>query len=320
MERILHSSLSSCRCARAIGGFNEDSGHLNTNEMYDPATNTWTNKTPMPTRRKEFGIAVWQDKIYVIGGVTINSITTAINEVYDPLTDSWENKAPIPTPRQSLSASVVLDRVYLIGGSNSTGYIFNMTEIYDPEADSWTIGQSANYSFHIHGSAVFEHKIYILGGEFGGTNIRRYNQIYDPVNNSWSQGADMLQSVCNLGVGVTLGVMAPKRIYCIGGSIGALERTNITQVYDPQYDIWTLGTPMPTVRYQLAVAVVYDAIYAIGGFDPDYNASTTNEQYFPIGYIPEFPSFFVLPLFMIATLLVIIIFKRKHKLISTRYS
>ena len=51
----------------AIGG-SDNSGYLDTNEMYDPKTDTWTTMKPMPTPRCDFGITVYQGKIYVIGG------------------------------------------------------------------------------------------------------------------------------------------------------------------------------------------------------------------------------------------------------------
>jgi N-acetylneuraminic acid mutarotase len=50
----------------AIGG--NIGGFLDTNEEYDPATNIWTFKAPMPTPRSHFGIAAYQNKIYCIGG------------------------------------------------------------------------------------------------------------------------------------------------------------------------------------------------------------------------------------------------------------
>src|SRR4030042_4750905 len=45
-------------------------GIVATNEEYNPATNTWVFKTPMPTPRMDFGIAVYTNKIYCIGGET----------------------------------------------------------------------------------------------------------------------------------------------------------------------------------------------------------------------------------------------------------
>lgn len=41
---------------------------LNVNEVYDPATDTWSTATPMPTSRAGFGMVALGDKIYTIGG------------------------------------------------------------------------------------------------------------------------------------------------------------------------------------------------------------------------------------------------------------
>ena len=43
---------------------------VNTNEQYDPSTNSWTFKAPMPTLRDSFAIAIYKDNIYCIGGRT----------------------------------------------------------------------------------------------------------------------------------------------------------------------------------------------------------------------------------------------------------
>jgi N-acetylneuraminic acid mutarotase len=102
----------------AIGGITNiperKSGHIttttNVNEAYDPVNNVWLEKAPMPAPHwlDSYGIAVWQNKIYCIGGPA--------NNVYDPATDTWEAKTPMPTSRQWLTASVVGDEIYMVGG------------------------------------------------------------------------------------------------------------------------------------------------------------------------------------------------------------
>jgi hypothetical protein len=74
-----------------------------------------------------------------------------------------------------------------------------------------------------------------------------------------------------------------------------------------------LAAPMLSDRVDLAVALVNDQIYAIEG-TTNYTSAfqvdvATNEQYTPIGYgtIPEFPTWIILFLFMIATLITITI-------------
>lgn len=42
---------------------------LNTVEMYDPETDTWTSKHPMPTARAGSRSIVFGGKVYVIGGI-----------------------------------------------------------------------------------------------------------------------------------------------------------------------------------------------------------------------------------------------------------
>ena len=52
----------------AIGGFygtDRFSAALNVNEEYNPATNTWTNKTSMPTARWGSAFFVYENKIHI---------------------------------------------------------------------------------------------------------------------------------------------------------------------------------------------------------------------------------------------------------------
>jgi len=134
---------------------------LNTTEEYDPLSDTWTFKAFMPTPRCSFGVAVYQNKIYCIGGKASDGVT-GVNEVYDPATDTWETKTPMPTPRMTLQANVVDGKIYLIGGKAGYTTSLNMTEVYDPETDTWTTKTSAPYRITSGASAVADNKIYFL--------------------------------------------------------------------------------------------------------------------------------------------------------------
>lgn len=52
----------------AIGGESELQNTLNSVEVYDPATNDWTQGPAMNIRRKDAGVVVHEDKIYAICG------------------------------------------------------------------------------------------------------------------------------------------------------------------------------------------------------------------------------------------------------------
>ncbi len=268
-----------------------------TNEEYDPAALTWATKQPVPTPRSSFAIAVHQNKIHVVGGnvgydiSTDSPILCSFNEVYDPLTDTWESKESMPTNRSQLCANVVNGKIYLIGGRTGGQYsTVDLNEVYDPDTDSWTTKAPIPYPVVQYASAVVDGKIYIMGGqnEFANPMNLDLVQIYDPSTDTWSFGAPMKTVVWQAAAGATTGVWAPKRIYVFGGlPERSLYGTNTVQIYNPETDSWTLAASMPTPRYNLAVGVVNDTLYALGGasfVNFQGTAYAVNELYIPFGY------------------------------------
>ena len=105
---------------------------LTTVEEYDPATDTWTTKSPMPTGRTYFSTSVVNGKIYAIGGVSAgNTDHVSSVEEYDPATDTWTRKADIPTARSGLTTSAVNGKIYAIGGWVGSYIAISTVEEYD---------------------------------------------------------------------------------------------------------------------------------------------------------------------------------------------
>ena len=251
-----------------------------TNDEYDPTTNMWTQKSPMPTKRSDFAVAVYKNKIYIIGGKKSNGLTGA-NEAYNPRTDSWETKKEMPTPRCYLEANMVENKIYLIAGYNTTyDSIPDFNEVYSPETDTWTTKAPMPIPKYAYASTVLDNKIYFFAGAPGESNI---NQIYNPETDSWSEGMRLPTFCRSISAVATSGTWAPKRIYVIGGSEGFAYAVNLNRIYDPQTDEWSSGAPMKTSRYSLSVAVVKDFLYAIGGWD-GLVPVMANEQYVPAGH------------------------------------
>jgi N-acetylneuraminic acid mutarotase len=274
-----------------IGGLNGDGLPLNTNEEYNPQTDMWASMTPMPTPRSGFAIAVYDGKIYVIGGSVGNGFV-GNNEVYDPVNNTWEPKASMPTPRADLSASVVNDKIYLIGGKkySSADPFFNETslnEVYDPIKDSWSLSKPIPTAVSGYASVVVDTKIYIIGGALrsiplGDGPSTAANQMFDTQKGNWSLATN-LPNVNSYGAAaVTEGIMAPSRIYRVGGYYGGLL-SGLTQAFSFENNSWNTVDTMPTSRAYLGIAVVNDVLYCIGGFDGT-NWLNVNEEYKPVGY------------------------------------
>ena len=278
----------------AIGG-DGATGFSSANEEYDPATNTWTFKAPMPTPRSAFGVAVYGDKIYCIGGYTYGGFANssvpavAINEVYDPASDTWAKMAPMPTPRLNLRANVVDGKIYLIGGIPNPDVGRTLNEVYDPASNSWIVKAPNPTGVDSYASAVVGSKIFVIKSGL--------TQIYDAESDSWSTGvAPPVNSVLASAATVAANDSS-LQIYLFGGNaVGKYWMLNnqgfTTQVYDPATGNWTLGTTMPTGRYDANAAAINDKIFLIGGYSygapgpgPSLNRpiiySTANEQYTP---------------------------------------
>ena len=259
----------------AIGG--------SSNYMYDPATDTWTQKTPMPNPTMFFGIAAYQNRIYVFGGRGDNG-TYAFNQVYYPSNNSWDIKSSMPLAASDLDANVLGQNIYVVWNSENL--------VYDTLNDSWTNASAMPHPVSAYASTVFQNKIYFFGGVLGRPIYCNYTQIYNPTTDAWvlsapipTKSQDEQENIAISAVS-TSGALSLRRIYVLGGwSVeGVLSGSNLNRVYNPENDSWTLGAPMPTGRVGVALAVVNDAIFAIGG-NPLYISSTSaNEQYFPLGY------------------------------------
>ncbi len=62
---------------------------------------TWQQLASMPTARQELASAVLNGKIYVIGGLNADGISTNTVEVYNPATNTWTSAQPLPLANRS---------------------------------------------------------------------------------------------------------------------------------------------------------------------------------------------------------------------------
>ena len=97
-----------------VGGLVRAGAAVNKVFMYDPATNTWTQKADLPQPRGAQGVAVYGGKIYAVGGLGYPDKNDLY--VYDPAGNTWATKAPMPTARDHLIFKVIGSKLYAIGG------------------------------------------------------------------------------------------------------------------------------------------------------------------------------------------------------------
>lgn len=173
----------------AIGGRNgsapRSGAPLNNNEVYDPAHDTWTVATPMPTPRMDVVSTTHNGKIYVVGGYNQVLCGGACNrlEIYDPATDTWTVGAPMPTPRSSLTVAVFGNTLYAIAGATNNFRLTGINEAYDIDKGTWAEAPrkptpTAETFAVRHGDEIF-----IIGGGYFGVG---FSPVPGAVNESFS--------------------------------------------------------------------------------------------------------------------------------------
>jgi N-acetylneuraminic acid mutarotase len=105
--------------------------------VYDPATNRWTEKAPMPHAVSSAAGARLLGRFYVLGG-SANGRGRDYAQAYDPVTNTWSLKTPLPTFRTALAAANFVNpngqqRIVAVGGFGGAGARFlKSTDVYTP--------------------------------------------------------------------------------------------------------------------------------------------------------------------------------------------
>ncbi len=189
-----------------VGGVNiVNNTFLRTNvlEVYDPITDTWATKVPMPTARAYPTAEAIDGKLYVIGGDNNNVIYGTL-EVYDPATNTWATKTPMPTPRTSLVSGVIGGRLYAVGGvptqSGASETVIN--ESYDPATNIWRAEDPLPTARWGAAAEVINDTLYVVGGATGrGQGIPlAANEAFSPrlvrvLSNSAAPGSNVVLPV-----------------------------------------------------------------------------------------------------------------------------
>ena len=153
---------------------------VNTNQVYDPVTNTWANRSPMPTTRNHAFSGVVNGKIYVIGGrigaahVTHSSNVDVVEE-YDPVKDTWGGvKARMPTARSGGSWGTFDGKIYVAGGEHQSDRYFatfRAFEAYDPANNRWLVLPSTPSARHGAAGAFIGNKFHMISGKPEGGGL-----------------------------------------------------------------------------------------------------------------------------------------------------
>ena len=147
---------------------------VGTVEEYDPATNQWQSRTPMPTARNHFFADAVKGKIYAIDGrigtvFVTKSDTIDLVEAYDPATDRWAYAGRAPTTRGDVTGEEHNGLLYIAGGEFQDAerkMTFWAVEVFNPATGGWSTLPHMQVARHGVAAAFIGDKLHVMGGGF----------------------------------------------------------------------------------------------------------------------------------------------------------
>lgn len=247
----------------AVGGFDAAGAPVATVEVYDPSTNSWTQRASLPAPLHHLNVAAVGDRLYVVGalsGANFTAVGTTL--AYDPAADRWTAFTPMPsgTERGASGVAIVGTRIYVAGGLRGSS-VAEMSA-YDTTSDAWEALPAMTVARDHLAAASKDGRVYAIAGRDNGA-LRAALEVFDPQTSTWSTGASILTARGGCAAAELSG-----RLVVMGGEGNDDDPDGIfrqTEAYDPDGDRWTTLSPMRTGRHGIGAAVVNGAIHVPGG-------------------------------------------------------
>jgi hypothetical protein len=235
------------------GGTVDGTNAVNTVDIYNANTNTWT-ETTLDVPRDMNSYATKSagrigSKIFIPGGGNNNAVVYNNIDVYDTDTGEWTmNFATLGEPR-SLIATAYSERYIFFAsgfdGTNCSGYV----DLYDSHENVWydyVLSEARNHC----NSVYVNNKFYVIGGKNNSGTIVNTIDVLDTIDLSWS--------VMTLAVAKryhNTEVIGDK-IYVVGGD----PSSNLIEIYDTITDNWTYST-LSSAKNQVTSAVTNNILF-----------------------------------------------------------
>lgn len=232
---------------------------LQSAELFDPATATWTVTAPMRSARYMHRLTLLADgRVLATGGFSAPGRQA---EIFDPAAGTWTLTTPMRRHHAVHTATLLRDgRVLVSGGHGGYDGCQNTTaaaEIYDPTTDVWVSVASMRARRGSHTASLLKDgRVLVAGGATSACceGATAAAEIYDPRADRWTYAESMRQPRW----GHTANVLSDGSVLVVGGCcLGANTARSATgdvrpsapEVYDPETNAWTTTGPMETDRY-----------------------------------------------------------------------
>jgi Tol biopolymer transport system component len=192
-------------------GCGASSDMLDTAQIYDPATGSFSVTGSMGATRADHAAALLADgRVLIAGGISTDATEghagiilaatgcscLASAEVYDPAQGTFSATGSMDNARDDFTATLLLDgRVLVLGGGGEGSAPRRAAELYDPSTGTFSRTGSTDRPRWLHtATRLLDGRVLIAGGRTAGDATMASVEVYDPSAGTFSNVGSLAES------------------------------------------------------------------------------------------------------------------------------
>lgn len=240
-------------------------------QVYDPASNTWTDLGVLPFEMHHFQPVEFNGSIYIIGSFSCcypDETTNPEIYRYNIALSQWVMEGVMPANRLRGSAGTVVhnNKIYLVGGNTRghNGGAVPWFDEYDPLTGNWKVLDDAPNARDHFMAVMVDNKLVATAGRqsarSAGNNVPG-TDIYDFETESWTSG-----TIIPTPRSGAMTVSFNSRIFVIGGeSLALVDSHKTAEALNLTTGSWDSIPEMLIPRHSGGAGVIGDNLHVVAG-------------------------------------------------------
>jgi hypothetical protein len=236
-------------------------------DRYDPVTNTWLARAPIPTPVLDAPVVYAAGKLYVLGGWNDpTNVVYDLTQIYDIATNTWSTGAPMPGVRMGSYVGTFGGKIYVAGGftANDINTGQNTTFEYTIATNTWVTRATMPNVNALGAYSVAGQFLYTFGGWRGNPCCNTDSYRYDMVANVWTTLAALPTGL--EGAQAATDPSGNLLIYGGGTPFSDPAAVATTYVYNPGTNTYSTGPSLNQARVRFAGGNLGNSAMAVAGY------------------------------------------------------